>query len=211
MIQYLRIPKNKFWGWVFSSVAVGLLVGAGCAWVLTRASSGKQVDDLKQQLTTQTSQAAANLQSVQSRLDSVTASLTAVSAENAQLKAEAASNKKTSTSKSSSSSTTSATATLEVLSRTIDPSSISTGDPITMTATVQGDATRVTMRLYSASGSFSQTYSLKKYSTDGQKSTWRRVVNGPKTKGTYHYYATVFSSSSSATMPGGSPGKLTVQ
>jgi hypothetical protein len=211
MIQYLRIPKNKFWGWVFASLAVGLLIGAGCAWAITRASSSKESDDLRQQLTTQASEASASLQSVQSRLDSVTASLTALSAENTQLKADAAA-KKSSSDKTSSSSTSTETATLEVLSRTISPSDIATGDYITMTATAQGDATKVTMKLYSTDGSFSHTYSLKKSSTDGQKSTWKLVTRGPKAVGTYHYYATVYSDSSSATAPSEKqPGTLKVE
>ena len=53
MIQYLRIPKNKFWGWVFSSLAVGLLLGAVATYAAGRASSSKQIDDLKKQVATQ--------------------------------------------------------------------------------------------------------------------------------------------------------------
>jgi hypothetical protein len=210
MIQYLRIPKNKFWGWVFSSIVIGLLLGAGAAWTISRSSSAKQVDDLKQQLASEKSSAASNLASLQSRLDSANTSLTTVAQQVDQLKTAADAAKAATTKKSSTSSTASSTVTLEVTSRSVSPSSIATGDAITLTAQVQGNADRVTMRIYSSGGS-SYTYSLKKSSTDGDASTWKRTVNGPKKAGTYHYYATAYAGTKSATMPGASPKTLTVK
>ena len=192
MNQYLRIPKNKFWGWVFSSLAIGLLIGAGAA--------GKQVDDLKQQLASQTNSAASSMTALQTRLDSADASLTTLSQQYSQLKTSTAASNKTATTKTSSSPATSTATPLEVLSRKITPSTIATGDYITMTAKVQGKATKVSMRILSTDGGSSSTYSLKKVSSDGATSTWRRVVRGPKTKGTYRYYATAYSATSSATM-----------
>jgi hypothetical protein len=207
MIQYLRIPKSKFWGWVFTSLAVGLLLGGVVTWVISRTSYTRQIDDLRLQLASEASQAASAQQTVQSRLDSADASLTALSQQYEALKASNEAAK----AKSVASSQTASTAPLEVLSRTITPSTISTGDYITMRADVQGAATRVTMRIVPTSGGTPYTYSLKKVSSSGSKSSWKRVVSGPKVKGTYHYYATAYSSTSSATMPGAKPSTLKVQ
>jgi hypothetical protein len=202
MIQYLRIPKNKFWGWVFSSLAIGLLLGAGSAWAISKTSSAKQINDLKQQLVSQASQAASSAGTLQTKLDSVDASLTAITQQYDQLKSENAAAKTATTSKSSTSSTSTETTTLKVLSRKVSPSTIATGDYITMTATVQGSPDKVTMRIISSGTGTVSTYSLKKISTDGSVSSWRRVVTGPKKKGVYRYYATAYKGDKSATMPG---------
>jgi len=209
MIQYLRIPKNKFWAWVFTSIAIGLVLGAGAAYALTRASSTSRVDDLKKQLASQTAQDASKLAEVQARLDSADASLTALSQQYTQLQqqnAAAADN-----AKSTSSATSASTDTLEVISRTVSPSTVATGDDITLTARVQGGPDKVTMRITSRSSGSSTTYSLKKSSTSGSIQRWQRTIKAPKTKGTYTYYATAYRGTKSATMPGASPSKFTVK
>jgi hypothetical protein len=210
MIQYLRIPKNKFWGWVFSSLTIGLLLGIGAAWVIMQTRSAGEADQLKQQLALQSSQAASREAALQSRLNSAETSLSTVSQELQQLKADTEAANKDSADKDSASTEESKTVQLEVLSRKITPSTISTGDAITITARVQGDVDRVTVRVYSSGGS-SFTYSLKKSSSDGDISTWKRTVNGPKKAGTYRYYATAYSGEKSATMPNASPSILKVE
>jgi uncharacterized membrane-anchored protein YhcB (DUF1043 family) len=210
MIQYLRIPKNKFWGWVASSLAVGLVLGVGVTYVVSRAGSSKQIDDLKQQLASQSSQAASNSAELQSRLDSADTSLTALSQQYSQLQAQTAAANASSAKKSSSSSDSSATATLEVLSRTVSPSTISTGDDITLTAKVQGKPDKVTMRVRNSTTGFDETYTLKKISTSSTSQTWRSTVAGPKKAGKYTYYATAYRSGKSATMPGASTSSFTV-
>jgi uncharacterized membrane-anchored protein YhcB (DUF1043 family) len=211
VIQYLRIPKNKFWGWVFSSLAVGLLLGGVAAWVVARTGSTKEVGDLKQQLASQSAQAASQQQQLQARLDSSDASLTALSQQYDTLKATADAAKKATTTKTSTSSDSSNTAALEVLSRTVTPSTITSGDYITMTAKVSGSATKVTMRITSVSSGDATTYSLKKSSTNGSNSTWTSSVRFRKPKGTYRYYATVYSKSDSATMPGAKVSSFKVE
>ena len=207
MIQYLRIPKNKFWAWVFASLALGVIVGAGAAYAVSRSSATSQVDDLKRQLASQAAQAASTLGSVQSRLDSADASLTALSQQYAQLQQQ----KTTATPKTTSSSATTPTVALKVISRTVTPSTVASGALITLTARVQGSPTKVTMRITSRVTGSSTTYSLKKSSTSGSVQRWRLTVKAPKTKGAYTYYATAYRGSKSATMPGASPSKFTVK
>jgi len=211
MIQYLRIPKNKFWAWVFSSLAIGLVLGIGAAYAVNRASSTSQVNDLKKQLASQAAQDASKLADVQTRLDSADTSLTTLSQQNTQLQQQNAAAASSADSKSTSTSTSSSTATLEVISRTVTPSTVATGDYITLTARVQGEPDKVTMHVTSRTSGSSTTYSLKKSSTSGSIQRWRLTIKAPKTKGTYTYYATAYKGSKSATMPGASPSKFTVK
>jgi hypothetical protein len=211
MEQYLRIPKNKFWAWVFASLALGLLLGAGAALVLGRASATKQIDDLKKQVASQASAAASSATALQSRLDSAEASLTSVSAQYAQLQQQNTAAKPSTPSDGSASSPSSTTVTLEVISRTVVPSTVATGDPITMTARVKGHPDKVTMRIILAATGASTTYSLKKSSTVGDVERWKRTVSAPKAKGTYRYYATAYLGAKSATMPGAKPSTFTVK
>lgn len=206
MIHYLRIPKNKFWGWVYSSVAIGLVVGAVGAYAVSRTFANRQIDDLNSQvsqLKTQTSKAASVTSSLQAQLSSTEASLTALDSKYQTLKAQ-------SSKKSSSSSSSTETATLEVLSRTVDPSEVATGDDITLSAKVQGHPDRVTMRIYSSALGYDETFALKRASHTSTTETWRMTVTAPKKRGTYRYYATAVLGDTSATKPGASPGSLTV-
>ena len=209
MIEYLRIPKNKFWGWVFSSLAVGLLLGAVGTYAIARASSSKQIDDLKKQVETQTSQAASSASALQAQIDSRDASLTALATKNTALQQQVDSAKTSSSSSSSSSSTTS-TVTLAVQQRSVRPSTVATGDDITLSARVAGSPTKVTMRIYDKTTGYDETFALKRSSHGATTETWRAGTAAPKKKGTYHYYATAYKGSKSATQPGASPGTFTV-
>lgn len=211
MIQYLRIPKNKFWGWVFSSLAVGLVIGAVGAYAVTRTAASKQVDDLKNQIQTQTSQAASASSSLQTQLSSTEASLTALNDKYTVLQQQQAKASTASSTKTSSSSAASQTVTLEVLSRTVSPSVVTSGDDITLTARVQGHPTKVTMRIYSSAVGYDQTFSLSRSSHSATTETWRRVIAAPKKKSTYHYYAIAYLGGKSATMPGASASTFKVE
>jgi hypothetical protein len=208
MIQYLRIPKHKFWGWVFASMAVGLLLGAVGAYAVSRASTTQQIAELKQQLQTAMSESASSTASLQAQLDSRDASLTALSEKYATLEEQAAA-AKTAAAKKTSSSTT--TATLEVQVRTVRPSTVATGDDITLTARVQGKPDKVTMRIYNKTTGYDETYKLKRSSHSDTTETWRLVIAAPKKKGTYSYYATAYQGDKSATQPGASPASFKVE
>ena len=210
MIQYLRIPKNKFWGWVFSSLAIGLVLGVAATYVVSRASSSKQIDDLKQELASRSSQAASSAAELQSRLDSADTSLTTVSQQYSQLQAERAAAAQAATKKSSSSKTSTETGTLEVISRKISPSSVATGDDITLTAKVSGGPDKVTVRIRNSATGYDETYSLKKVSSSSTSQTWSRTISAPKKAGKYTYYATAYLNGKSATMPGASASSFTV-
>ena len=209
MIQYLRIPKNKFWGWVFSSLAVGLLLGAVGAYAVSRAGVTQQVDDLKQQLTTAASESASATAQLQAQLDAREASVTALSEQVTALQSQVDAAKETaSTTKSSS--TTSSTD-IEVEMRSVRPSTVATGDDITLTARVKGHPEKVTMRIYNKTIGYDETITLKRASHGETTEVWRRVITAPKRKGTYSYYATAYLGDKSATQPGASPASFKVE
>lgn len=207
MIEYLRIPKNKFWGWVASSLAVGLVLGVGATYAIGRASTAGQIDDLKSQLASQTAEAASRTADLQARLDSSAASLTALSQKYEQLESDAASQ---TASDDESSSDSENTDKLEVLSRKVSPSTVATDDDITLTAKAQGAPDKVTMRVRGPNG-FDETYTLKKTSTSGSSQTWQETVSAPKKTGKYTYYATAYRDGKSATMPNASPSSFEVE
>jgi hypothetical protein len=210
MIEYLRIPKNKFWGWVASSLAIGLVLGVGATYAISRASTSGQIDDLKSQLASQTAEAASKTADLQARLDSSSASLNSLSQQNAQLKsASEAASQTASDNKSSSDSEN--TDKLEVLSRKVSPSTVTTGDDITFTAKVQGSPDKVTMRVLGKNNGFDETYTLKKVSTSGSSQTWQKTSSAPKKTGKYTYYATAYRDGKSATMPNASPSSFVVE
>lgn len=208
MIEYLRIPKNKFWGWVASSLAVGLVLGVGATYAIGRASTSGQIDDLKSQLASQTAEAASRTADLQARLDSSAASLASLSQKYEQLESEAASQTASDDNASSDSENTDK---LEVLSRKVSPSTVATDDDITLTAKVQGAPDKVTMRVRNANSGFDETYTLKKTSTSGSSQTWQRTVSAPKKTGKYTYYATAYRDDKSATMPNASPSSFVVE
>jgi uncharacterized membrane-anchored protein YhcB (DUF1043 family) len=206
MIEYMRIAKSKFWAWVGCSVALGFIIGAGLMIVLGNSSATKQISVLKLQLNEQSTQSKAQIDQLNAQLASSDASLTAVNDKYTQLLAE-----KSKAKVATDTTAESSTATLTVVSRTVDPESVTASDTITLTAKVKGSPDKVTMRITSKSGSYDQTVTLKKTSTSGSTQTWKRTIKAPKTKGTYRYYATASKGGNSATMPGASPSSFTVK
>jgi hypothetical protein len=207
MIEYLRIPKNKFWGWVLSSVTIGLVLGAGGSYAAGKITASGETEDLKAQLASQSAQATAKLADLQARLDSTTASLTALSQQYAQLQSSV----DTDTASDDKSSDSGDDKKLEVLSRKVSPSSVATGADLTLSAKVQGGPDKVTLRIVNRTNGFDETYSLKKSSTSDGEQTWKKTISAPKKKGTYTYYATAYKDGKTATMPGASPSKFTVE
>jgi hypothetical protein len=207
---YMRIPRNKFWGWVVVAMLFGLAVGLLIMVVRTSALSG-EMTVLKNKLAT-TSATASDTTSAQALLSSAEASVTTLSDENAQLTSDLASaTSKIAKLKSSSSSSSSSTATISVTSRSVKPSTVATSGTIRMTVKVTGKPTSVTMRVYNSSKSFNKVYYLHRISTSGKTQTWRATVKAPKTKGTYRYYATAIKGSVRKTMSGASPSSFTVK
>ena len=202
----MRIPQNKFWGWVIASMLFGLAVGLGIMLWRT-ASLGSQITVLQNRVNA-ASGATSDAASLQAQLASAEASITALTEQNSTLTSDlAAANAKPKTTTKSSST---ATVTIAVTSRTLSPSTVATSGTITMTAKVTGSPTSVTMRVYNASKSFDKTYTLHRVSTSGKTQTWRLTVHAPTTKGTYHFYATAIKGSVRKTMSGASPGSFTV-
>lgn len=105
---------------------------------------------------------------------------------------------------------TATTSTLTVVSRNIQPDSVATSGTITMTAKVKGSPDKVTMRITAKSGTYDETYLLKKVSTSGSTQTWRTTAKAPAKKGNYRYYATAIAGDTKVTMEGASPSTLSV-
>jgi uncharacterized membrane-anchored protein YhcB (DUF1043 family) len=206
-MTYLRIDRNKFWGWVVVSLLVGLGIGFGTMLLLT-SSRSDEVRTLNNRIG-----------AVQAQLTSAETSLTALTDQNAQLtlnletaNAQIAS-LQGSSSTDQSSTPTPTTVAVKVTSRTVTPSSVvaSQNVTLTMTAKVTGAPTKVTMRIYNASKSYDKTFTLKKVSTSGKTQTWRATTKAPKAIGTYRYFATATKDGASVTMTGASAGTLKVK
>jgi len=208
-MTYLRIDRNKFWGWVVVSLLVGLGIGFGTMLLLT-SSRSDEVRALNNRVA-----------AAQADLASADASLTALVSQNAQLTVDLdAANAQIASLQGSSSSTTTDTSTtttatvaMKVTSRTITPSSVVASENVTltMTAKVTGTPTKVTMRIYNASKSYDKTFTLKKVSTSGKTQTWRATTKAPTAKGTYRFFATATKAGVSVTMTGVSAGTLNVK
>jgi len=209
MIQYLRIAKNKFWGWVFASLAIGVLVGAAGAYVLTRSTTSKQVAELRQTLELQAEHANSSNAALKAQLASTEASLTALGATYSSLVDEQKA-ATTSGSTKAAASTANANITLEVQQRSVRPSVVATGGDLTLSVRVQGHPTKVTMRIYDKAVGYDQTFALSRSSKGTTTETWRGTATAWKKRGTYHYYATAYQGTKSATQPGASPASFKV-
>ena len=205
MIEYMRIPKSKFWGWVFSSLGLGLVIGVVVMLVLGNVQQTKQINAVKQQMAEQASQAKTAQDELTAKLASSETSLAALSAKYDALVAQ----QKAATNQSTSSSTSSDA--LEIVSRSVTPKSVTTSGTITMSAKVKGGPDKVTMRVIANSGSYDKTWSLSKSSTSGGVQTWTRTVKAPGSKGTYRYFATATLNGKSVTMPNASPSTFEVK
>jgi uncharacterized membrane-anchored protein YhcB (DUF1043 family) len=207
-MTYLRIDRNKFWGWVVVSLLVGLAIGFGTMFLLT-SSSSNEVRTLNNRVG-----------SVHAQLTAAETSLTALAEQNTQLTLTLeAANAQIASLQGSSSSTTTDTSTtttttvsLSVTSRTVTPSTVATSGTITMTAKVKGSPTKVTMRVYikATPRTFDKTYTLKLVSTSGDTQTWRLKVAAPTKVGTYLYFATAIKGTSKVTMVGASASSFKV-
>jgi hypothetical protein len=204
-MQYLKMPQNKFWGWVIASTLLGLAIGLVIMFV-SGASATNRIAALQAQLAGTSTDTSAALAAAEARAASAEASVAALSDQVTQLTADLAAAQNGGTTVPS----TPATPTLVIKSRTISPSSVNASHTITLTAKVTGSPTRVTIRIYNASKSYDKTFTLHKASTSGDTQTWRASVKAPATAGTYKYYATAIKGSVRVTMPGHAPSTLKV-
>jgi hypothetical protein len=206
-MAYMRMQESRFWGWVVTSVIIGLLLGLAGMYFFTQYTTAKKVEAARSELTGQVTDANAKASALEARLASSEASRAALAEANSQLTAEL----ETAKADSQKSASTTTTATLVVVSREIQPDSVNSSATITMTARVKGAPDKVTMRVTAKSGGFDQSYSLKKVSTSGSTETWRSSYKAPAKKGEYRYYATAISGDTKVTMVGASPSTLTVR
>lgn len=205
---YMRIPRNKFWGWVGISLFAGLAIGLAIMLWRT-ASLSSQIRVLTNQVNSASAGASETLGPVEEQLASAETSLTALTEQNAQLATDLAAAK--AEIKTLEKGSTASAATIAVVSRTVSPGTVDESGTITLTVKVNGHPTSVTMRIYTTSKSFDKTYSLRKVSTSGNSETWRLTTKAGAKAGTYRYYATAIKGSIRVTMPGASPKSFTVR
>jgi flagellar hook assembly protein FlgD len=203
-MAYMRMQESKFWGWVITSLVIGLALGLVGMYFFSQYATAKKIDAARTELSGQIADATTKSSALEKRLASSEASLAALTEANAQLTAELE------TAKAGTQKSTTASSTLSVVSREVQPDSVTASGTITMTAKVKGAPDKVTMRVTAKSGGFDQTYSLKKVSTSGTTETWRASFKAPSKKGDYRYYATAISGDTKVTMTGASPSTLTV-
>jgi hypothetical protein len=207
---YMRIPRNKFWGWVIASMLLGLAVGL--AIMLWRTASLSSQVAVLQNKVDAASVAASDTAAVQQQLAAAEASVTALTDQNSQLTSDLAAANKAPSKKTSTTSTT-ATGTISFIARTVSPSTVTTSGTMTLTVRIKGHATKVKMRVVARTSgvSFDQTYSLKKVLTQGNSERWQLKVSAPTKKGEYRYYATAYTATKSFVMPGVSAWLFTVK
>jgi hypothetical protein len=194
---YMRIDRNKFWGWVVVSLTLGLIVGL-IAMFFIRGSSASKVTQLEQQLAAQSAESSSTISTLQLSLQSAEASVTELTARNSQLTSDlAAANAKVTAAKKSTTTTTTA---ISFVSRSVSPTSVEASHTLTLTVKIDGHADKVRMQI--VGGTYDQTFYLSRVSTSGGVETWRRSVKAPPKKGTYHYYAGAFVGTTKKTMPG---------
>ena len=208
---YMRIDRNKFWGWVVAGLIAGMLVASGAAWLLG-GSTRTELASLRSRVNGGSTAASATAD-LQAQLTSAEASVTELTTQNASLASQltAAQAQVAALKKGGSSASTTTSATISIRSRTVSPSTVATGGAITLTVHMTGHPDSVTMRVYNASRSFDKTYTLSKVATAGNLERWQLTTTAPKNKGTYSYFATATLGSRSVTMPGSSPSHFTVE
>jgi hypothetical protein len=208
-MAYLRIEKNKFWGWVVVSALIGLLVGIALMFALGSSTSAK-VATLQKQLTTQSEEASASLSDLQGQLASSEASLATLTAQNSQLASDLA----TAKAKPKTTTSTTSTGTVTFVSRSVSPSNMTTKTAtMKLVVKVKGHPTKVQMRVVARTSgvTFDNTYNLTRVAHTSTSETWQRTVNAPKKKGDFRFYAYAFIGSKKWTMPGVSAWLFTVK
>lgn len=211
-MTYLRIDRNKFWGWVVVSLLLGL--GIGLLVMMWRTSSlGDDVrvaNNRAQSAQAALTSAEASLTALTSQMTQLTLDLEAANTQIASLQAAADDNNNGG---NDTTPTPEPTPTIAVKSRTVTPSTVDTSGTITMTAKVTGNPTKVTMRIYikATPRTFDKTYTLKKISTSGGVQTWRATAKAPTTEGTYNYFATAIKGSKRVTKVGVSASSFKVE
>lgn len=201
-MSYLRIEKNKFWGWVIVSVLIGLGIGLVIMFVQGAGRTG-EINKLRSELAAKSDEASVTLGDLQAQLSSAEASVTDLEARNTQLTSDltAAQVALEAAKKSSSSQSTGATGTITFVSRSVTPSQVATGANIVLTVKLKGGADKVRMQI-SGTG-YSKLYYLTKVSTSSSGvETWKRTAHAPAVKGVYRYYAGAFIGTKKFTMTG---------
>ena len=207
-MRYMRIPQNKFWGWVVASLLIGLGIGLTIM-LISGAAANDKLRVLQNRLNA--GGEGSSTVSLQAQLTSLEASVTALTDQNAQLTADLAAANATIATLQGSSST--ASGTISFIARTASPSSVSATGTVTLTVRVKGHPTKVTVRVVSHTTgvTFDHTYTLKRVIKQTTAERWQIKVAAPTHAGTYRYAATAFIGTRSFVMAGVSAYQFTVK
>ena len=115
-MAYMRMQESRFWGWVITSLIVGLCVGLLAMYLYGQMAAAKKIDAARAELSGQVADANAKAAALETRLASSEASAAALAEANAQLTEEIDSAKADAKEASSES-----PASLTVVSREIQP------------------------------------------------------------------------------------------
>lgn len=177
---YMRIDRNKFWGWVVVSLLVGLLVGLGVMFI-GRGSSSGEVTALEEKFAAQSKEASDTIAAMQASLASAEASITDLTATNSQLTSDLAAAQA-----AAKKATVVPANTVTITSRSVSPTSVEASHTLVLTVKLTGHPDQVRMQIVGTG--YDQTFYLSKISTSGETETWRRSIKAPPKKGTYRYY-----------------------
>jgi len=207
-MRYMRIPQNKFWGWVVASLLIGLGIGL-VIMLISGAAANDKLRVLQNRLNA--GGEGSSTVSLQAQLTSLEASVTALTDQNAQLTADLAAANATIATLQGSSST--ASGTISFIARTASPSSVSATGTVTLTVRVKGHPTKVTVRVvsYTTGVAFDHTYTLKRVIKQTTAERWQIKVAAPTHAGIYRYAATAFIGTRSFVMAGVSAYQFTVK
>jgi uncharacterized membrane-anchored protein YhcB (DUF1043 family) len=195
----MRISRGAFWGFLALALVIGLAVGGGIL-VWQRTTLLSDIRKLETRLTAAEASMASSadqLAQAQTQLASAEASVAGLTASNTQLTSDLAS-------ATAALAVARASTMLTITERSVSPTSVEASHTLTLTAKVQGTATKVTMKIIGTGSvaSYSATHTLTKSTTASGITTWKRSVSSPSKKGVYRYYATAYMGTKAFEMPG---------
>ena len=185
----MRISRGAFWGFLVLALVVGLAIGGGIL-VWQRTSLLSDIRKLETRLSAaeaSMTSSADQLAQAQTQLASAEASIAGLAAQNTQLTSDLAS-------ATAALAAARSTTLLTITERSVSPASVEASHALALTAKVQGNATKVEIKIVGTGtvASYTKTYTLTKSTTTAGITTWKRSVTSPGKKGVYRYYATAY-------------------
>lgn len=190
----IGLSRGGFWGFLALAFALGLMVGIGLLmWQRTAFLSDVKV--LEKRLADETAQqkdVSEEVEDLRETLSSREASLDALAEQNTSLTAELASSTAALAAAKAAAvtaTTTAPTGPVSISGHDYGPKPVPAGGQYTITATVRGAASKVTVRVFDvqANLNYKKDFGLTRVSSSGGTETWQVTLSGPAA-GHYHYW-----------------------